>query len=282
MTLDLVSIRTDTNPLDALFYQPDRGASAGAVLLMHGNCKNFYTGPSRFLPPALTRLGLACLAYNRRGHDVMVTLNSREAGGGAFQLTEEAIADNRAAAAGLAARGFPRPVVIGHSNGGMLAVRHVADHPDTPALVLLSAHAGGRDIVRMIGEAGLLAGDRREEVTAQARALVAAGRGREPMLLPGWWYLATAESFLDFSTNLPDIVALAPQIRCPVLYLRGDKELKHIYPAEAFAARVGGTCEVRIVPDCDHFYTGREYAVADLIGSWLVANAVPRTAAASS
>jgi pimeloyl-ACP methyl ester carboxylesterase len=282
MTLDLVSIKTDTNPLDALFYQPDGGASVGAVLLMHGNSKNFYTGLSRFLPPVLTRLGLACLAYNRRGHDVMVTLNSREAGGGAFQLTAEAIADNRAAAAWLAARGFPRPVVIGHSNGGMLAVRHVADHPDTPALVLLSAHAGGRDIVRMIGEVGLLAGDRRAEITAQARALVAAGRGRELMLLPGWWYLATAESFLDFSANLPDIVALAPQIRCPVLYLRGDKELRHIYPAEAFAARAGGTCEVRIVPDCDHFYTGREDAVADLIGSWLVANAVPRTAAASS
>ena len=228
MTLDLVSIKTDTHPLDALFYQPDGGASAGAVLLMHGNCKNFYTGPARFLPPVLARLGYACLAYNRRGHDVMVTLNSREAGGGAFQLTAEAIADNRVAAAWLAARGFPRPVVIGHSNGGMLAVRHVADHPDTPALVLLSAHAGGRDIVRMIGEAGLLAGDRRAEITAQARALAAAGRGRELMMLPGWWYLATAESFLDLSANLPDIVALAPQIRCPVLYLRGDKELKHI------------------------------------------------------
>jgi pimeloyl-ACP methyl ester carboxylesterase len=279
--LDLVSIKTDTHPLDALFYQPDRGASAGAVLLMHGNCKNFYTGPSRFLPPVLTRLGLACLAYNRRGHDVVVTLNSREAGGGAYQSTAQAIADNRVAAAWLAARGFASPIVIGHSNGGMLAVRHVAHHPETPALVLLSAHAGGRDIVRMIGEIGLLAGDRGAEIAAHARALVEAGRGRELMMLPGWWYLATAESFLDFSTNLPDIVELAPHIHCPVLYLRGDKELAHIYPAEAFAARARA-CEVRIVPDCDHFYTGREDAVADLIGSWLAAHAVPRLAAASS
>jgi pimeloyl-ACP methyl ester carboxylesterase len=282
MHLDLVSIKTDTCPLDGLFYQPEHGACAGAVLLMHGNCKNFYSGPARFLPPALTRLGYACLAYNRRGHDVVVTLNSREAGGGAFQSTEEAIADNRLAAAWLVARGFPAPIVIGHSNGGMLAVRHVADHPQTPALVLLSAHAGGRDIVHMISEVGLLAGDRRTEIAETARALVTAGRGRDLMMLPGWWYLATAESFLDFSANLPDIVALAPQIRCPVLYLRGDKELAHIYPAEAFAARAGGPCDVRIVPDCDHFYTGREDAVAALVGAWLRTTALPRMATASS
>jgi alpha-beta hydrolase superfamily lysophospholipase len=29
-------------------------------------------------------------------------------------------------------------MVIGHSNGGMLAVQHIADHSATPALVLLS------------------------------------------------------------------------------------------------------------------------------------------------
>ena len=134
----------------------------------------------------------------------------------------------------------------------------------------------------MISEVGLLAGDRRVEIAETARALVAAGRGRDLMMLPGWWYLATAESFLDFSANLPDIVALAPQIRCPVLYLRGDQELAHIYPAEAFAAGAGGPCDVRIVPDCDHFYTGREDAVADLVGAWLRTTALPRMAAASS
>jgi pimeloyl-ACP methyl ester carboxylesterase len=69
------------------------------------------------------------------------------------------------------ATGFSRLVVIGHSNGGMLAVKHVSDHPDTPALVLLSAHGGGRDGVQQTSRAGMLAG---------ARTLVAAGRGREP------------------------------------------------------------------------------------------------------
>jgi hypothetical protein len=56
----------------------------------------------------------------------------------------------------------------------MLAVQHVADHPDTSALVLLSAHTGGKD--QNASRAGLLAGDRLAEITAQARAMIAAGR----------------------------------------------------------------------------------------------------------
>ena len=69
-------------------------------------------------------------------------------------------------------RGFPDPIVIGHSNGGMLAVRHVAEHPETPALVLLSAHCGGKDMLPLASKAGLLAQDRLEEITDEAEELV--------------------------------------------------------------------------------------------------------------
>src|SRR5262245_1914616 len=102
MHTELVSIPTGTTPLDGVYYEPDGGGAAGAVLLFHGNTMNFYVGAPRFLPPALTRLGLACLAFNRRGHDILSTRNSRAAQGGAFQSTAEAIADNRIAAAWLA------------------------------------------------------------------------------------------------------------------------------------------------------------------------------------
>ena len=269
MRITLVSIPTDTTPLDGAFYEPEGGASTGAVLLCHGNTMNFYVGAPRFLPPLLGRLGFACLAFNRRGHDILGTRDSRAAEGAAFQLTCEAIADNRIAAEWLAARGFPHPVVIGHSNGGMLAVRHVADHPQTPALALLSAHCGGKSLVARASRAGLLAGDRLEEITARAAALVQAGRGRELILLPGWWYVASAESFLDLLTELPDTLELAPRIACPVLYLRGDREPRDLYPAEAFQRRAAGPCTVEIVPDCDHFYVGREDAVAATVSAWL-------------
>jgi pimeloyl-ACP methyl ester carboxylesterase len=273
MRTELISIDTDTLPLDGAFHWPDGDATAGAVLLFHGNTMNFYVGAPRFLPPVLTRLGFACLAFNRRGHDILSIRDSRAAEGAAFQLTREGIADNRYAAAWLAARGFPNPVVIGHSNGGMLAVKHVADHPATPAMVLLSAHGGGRDGMERTCRAGLLAADRLAEVTATARALVASGRGRELMLVPGWWYVITAESFLDRMTEMPDVLELATAIRCPTLFIRGDQEDPEAYPAEAFQSRAGGPCDVVIVPNCDHFYIGREAAICDLVAGWLTRTA---------
>jgi len=269
MRATLVTIATQTTPLDGVFYAPEDAAPMGAVLLFHGNTMNFYVGAPRFLPPALTRLGFACLAFNRRGHDILGIRDSRAAEGAAFQLTREAIVDNRLAAEWLAERGFPHPVVIGHSNGGMLAVRHVVDHPETPALVLLSAHCGGKELVARVSQAGLLAGGRIDEITAQARALVAAGRGRELMLLPGWWYVVTAESFIDLLTELPDVVELAPQIGCPTLYVRGDQEPAEIYPAEEFQRRAGGPCKVEIVRNSGHFYVGREDAVTETVAEWL-------------
>jgi pimeloyl-ACP methyl ester carboxylesterase len=269
MRAELVSIATDAAPLDGLYYEPQGGRTKGAALLFHGNTMNFYMGPMRFLPPALAAMELAVLAFNRRGHDILSTRSSRVAEGGAFQTAAEGIEDNRLAARWLAARGFDAPAVIGHSNGGMLAVRHVADHPRTPALVLLSAHGGGKDIVRKGAKSGLMVGDRVEEFAARARGMVKEGRGRELMLMPGWWYAISAESFLDRLTETPDAVALAPQVKCPSLFVRGDKEPREQYPAEEFRARSGGPCTVEIVPDCDHFYNGREDAVGALVAAWL-------------
>jgi pimeloyl-ACP methyl ester carboxylesterase len=269
MRAELISIPTGTIPLDGLYYEPDGGATAGAVLLCHGNTMNFYTGALRFLPPALTQFGFACLAFNRRGHDILSTRNSRVAEGGAYQLAREGIEDNRLAARWMAQRGFPAPIVIGHSNGGMLAVQHVADHSQTPALVLLSAHLGGKEILRRSSRAGLMAQDRVEEFTARARELIRAGCGRELMLMPGWWYAISAESWLDRLTATPDALELAPKIRCPTLYIRGDQEPREQYPAEEFRSRAGGSCAVEIVSACDHFYNGREQAIQELVSSWL-------------
>jgi pimeloyl-ACP methyl ester carboxylesterase len=269
MKLELVSIATDAEALDGIFYTPDRGDIVAAAMIFHGNCLNFYSGPSRFLPEVLVSRGIACLAFNRRGHDMVAFLSGRDVGGGSFQLASEGIADNTYAAEWLAARGFQRPIVIGHSNGGMLGVRHCVEHPDTRALVLMSAHLGGRTIVARNSAAGLLAKDRVAEITAQAEKMVAAGRGRELILLPGWWWVISAESFLDRLYKTPDILEDAPKVRCPTLYLRGDKEIVDVYPAEAYAARAGGPCEARILPDCDHFYSGHETEVATAVADWL-------------
>ena len=270
MSIELVSIPTPTGqPLDGLLYATPKDTETGSVQLFHGNAMNFYVGHSRFLPPVLTKQGYTCLAYNRRGHDTLSTRNSRIPEGNAFASVEMSIEDNILARDYLLNRGCPAPVVIGHSNGGMLAVRHTADHPDTPALILMSAHRGGKTMIERASRNGLMACDRYTETLANARQLVSDGLGDELMLLPGWWHVMTAQVFCDQVDNLPHVLELAEQINCPVLYIRGDREPQELYPAEEFAERCSGTVDIAIVENCDHFYNGVEKYVADLIGDWL-------------
>lgn len=269
MPVEVVSIPTDTTPLDGLLYLPDDGNVRASAQLMHGNTMNFYVGPLAFLPRILVELGIACLAYNRRGHDVLSNRSSRRLEGGAFQTIAEAIEDNRLAAQWMKARGFPPPFVIGHSNGGTLAVRHVADHRDTPGLVLLSAHRGGKDLMRMMADNGLMAGNRFAEITSTAQSLVAEGRGDELMLVPGWWYVISARTYVEFLEHCPDIIAWSDQIPCPTLYIRDIGEPTDLYPGEGVARRSNRPFTLKILDAGGHYYSGGEQLIAETIGQWL-------------
>lgn len=269
MKLELISIATDTFPLDGIFYTPVDRPIRSVAMFFHGNCHNFYMGPSRFMPETLVADGIACLAFNRRGHDMVTSLGGRDIGGGSFQLAHEAIADNEYAAAWLRSRGLNNPIVIGHSNGGVLAAHYAAEHPETPAVVLMSAHVGGKTITKRMSANGLFGRDQLPEIEVRARQMVTEGRGKELMLLPGWWWVASAKCVLDYTANMPDTVECAGRTKVPVLFTRGDKEPAELYPAEAYAANCKSPCEVRILPDCDHFYTGQEDTVSDLVLKWL-------------
>lgn len=264
---ELVSLPTGDVPLDGMWYPPPTPPRT-AVMLMHGNGGNFYSGPVRFLPRHLVPRGLACFAFNRRGHDTLTT-RTRDPEGNAFQTASQTMADNSTARTFVAAQGFDSPVVIGHSNGGLYAARHVADHPGVRALVLLSAHCGGPEMLVRASALGLLAGDQRAELTARARELVAAGRPDALMLMPGWWYVTSAAAYLDMERNVPRLLDAAAAVSSPVLYLRGELEDPELYPAEQFAAQAAGPVDVRIVPGSDHFYTGFEDQVGRMVADWL-------------
>jgi pimeloyl-ACP methyl ester carboxylesterase len=267
MIAELVSVPTDDIQLDGLWYPPP-SAPREAVMLMHGNGANFYSGPVRFLPPHLVPRGYACFAFNRRGHETLTT-RTREPEGNAFQTAGQTMADNISARGFVAARGFGSPVVIGHSNGGLYAARHVADNPGVRALVLLSAHCGGPELLARASALGLLAKDQHDELHARARELVAAGRPDALMLMPGWWYVTSAASYLDMERNVPRLLEAAAGISCPVLYLRGELEDRDLYPAEDFAAHAAGPVDVRVIGGSDHFYTGLEDQVGRMVADWL-------------
>jgi pimeloyl-ACP methyl ester carboxylesterase len=268
MRTELISIPTPTHPLDAAYYTPDASIK-GAAMYCHGNQMNFYVCAARFLAPPLTSLGYAFMPFNRRGHDSVSTYDSRDCVGGAFQTVAEGIEDNEIAAKYLATKGFTGPIVIGHSNGGVLASEHVARHPETRALILLSAHAGGNRMTNPRSARNFSTAGDTEELKKHAEALVAAGKPRQLMLIPAWWWVISARTYLDRLTNAPDLVENAKRITCPVLFIRGDKEPMENYPAERFKDNCAGPCEVAIIPNCDHFYVGAEDLVAKTVTDWL-------------
>ncbi|MDH3444857.1 MAG: alpha/beta hydrolase [Deltaproteobacteria bacterium] len=268
MRTELISIATPTHPLDGVIYTPN-GEIKGAAMYCHGNQMNFYVCAARFLAPSITSLGYAFMPFNRRGHDSVSTYDSRDCVGGAYQTVAQGIEDNFLASKYLADKGFPNPIVIGHSNGGVLASEHVATHPETRALILLSAHAGGNRLTNPNSARSYTINEKTDAQIKEAEALVAAGKPRQLMLIPAWWWIISARTFLDRLTNAPDLVANAKKIKCPVLFIRGDQEPKENYPAERFKENCDGPCEISIIPNCDHFYVGAEDKVAKVVTDWL-------------
>ena len=269
MRLNLISIETATTPLDGLLYEPD-GPARGCVQLFHGQAMNFYVGHSRFLPPALVDAGFACLAYNRRAHDILSTRdNVIEPEGRALVRVAEAVEDNNIARSWLLDRGLPAPHLVGHSFGGMLAVAHAAAHSDTPSLALLSPIRGGEGLVATTGRNGLLGEERTDEIVQQARVLVAEGRGDELIVMPRWWHVVSANALVDLLTEAPDILRLAEHVVAHTLALRGSLERDSVYPTEDFAALVGGESRTMIVDGSHHFYNGHEQQVSRAVVDWI-------------
>lgn len=278
MRVSVVSIPTPTAPLDGLFYEPEDGTPRGCVQLLHGQAMNFYVGHSRFMPPALAEAGFAALAYNRRTHDILSTRDSvATLEGSAYVSPSEAMQDNEIAREWLLARGMPEPHLVGHSYGGMLATVQARAHPQAPSLTLLSPIRGGADQLRGAGRYGLLAGERTEELIEQAGKLRAEGRGKELLLVPGWWRVVSADAVMAMLTETPDVLEIAEAVTVPTLAIRGSLEPDWAYPVDGFAARAPAECKTLVLEGCAHFYVGYETQVTDLALEWISSHASPVT-----
>jgi pimeloyl-ACP methyl ester carboxylesterase len=261
---------SDGFPLDGLLHTAESGSGDRAALIVHGKTMNFYTCLGRILPPHLVRLGWSCLAMNRRGHDLGGIRNGRASYGGAWERFADSQLDIAGGMAELTRRGFRRIVLIGHSFGGISSAAYAADHPDgVAALGLCSAGRGGREYLVQVSRAGELARDRHAEVDAEARRLVAQGRGDQMIALPGWWYAITAASWVDLSENVPATAESARRYPGPVLALRGSKEPRDNYPAEKVAEACGPRATLAVIPGADHFYNGAQAELAKAVCDWL-------------
>jgi dienelactone hydrolase len=210
--------------------------------------------PFRQIADTLSRRGIAVLRLDDRGVG--------ESDAGPPTVTSEDFAhDIRAAIAYLRARpeiDTTRIVLLGHSEGGVIAPMVAEADPTVRALVLMAAPASpGRAIVRsqqhyLVDTVAKLTGARRDSILAQYERATDSISASVPWMR---WFLEHDPS------------ETARRVRAPVLILQGDAD--HQVPSSeaeklASAFRAGGNrrVTVRLFPGTNHLF------VTDTIGGF--------------
>lgn len=137
------------------------------------------------------------------------------------------------------------PILIGHSDGGSIALIYAGASPARPprGLVLLAPHVFVEDcsiesITRM----------REMYESTDLRARLAKHHENVDAAFHGW-----NDVWLDPAFRSWNIEAYLPAITCPVLVLQGeDDEYGSARQVEAIAAQVSGPVKTGILAECGH------------------------------
>ena len=138
-----------------------------------------------------------------------------------------------------------RPVLIGHSDGGTIALLYAAAFPERVcAVITLAAHVM-LDELTFAGVCALKRGWGEGELRSQLERIH--GPGAET-LFRGW-----SGFWLDPARREWSIVDRLPRINCPVLAIQGaDDEYGLPAQLDAIANGVAGPAERMLVPKCAH------------------------------
>lgn len=150
MLADLVETRTtDGITLGGAYFAPldvDRGSSVEAMCFFHGDGGHFYRPLYLKLGQRLAEQGIAFLAANRRGHDIV----SHGASGGplkgyAFESVDESRLDYAVWLEFLRDRGHQRIAIGGHSGGAVRSVYTQAKEQFEDVVAVLPVSPGEYD-----------------------------------------------------------------------------------------------------------------------------------------
>jgi pimeloyl-ACP methyl ester carboxylesterase len=138
-----------------------------------------------------------------------------------------------------------RPILVGHSDGGSIALLYAAADPDRPAAcVSIAAHVFVEDET-LEGIRGVV--DRWDAGSLKARLARYHG-GNTEMMFRGWAGTWLSPKFRDW--NIEDRL---PAIVCPTLVMQGEHD-EHgtLAQVEAIARGISGPVETYVVPGCGH------------------------------
>jgi pimeloyl-ACP methyl ester carboxylesterase len=272
---------TDGLFLDGVLWHPQSTGQlpVDAFLLIHGTGSNFYApGLLETFARLAVAGGTAVLRINTRGHDGISSIPGRSSslkGGATYERIGDCTLDVTASVSWLAAKGFDRVVLVGHSMGGVKALysQAHAHHAAVTGVIGISPPRFSHQ--RMASHPR---GEKFREEFGRARDLVAQGQPEQLLAvtqpLP---FLATAAGYVEKygPEDRYDFVPLLLRLKCPVLILFGSESIK-TSPAfdgldtaltEVVAGNSAIACE--IVAGANINYTGCENVPFTRAAAWL-------------
>ncbi|PKO85826.1 MAG: alpha/beta hydrolase [Betaproteobacteria bacterium HGW-Betaproteobacteria-12] len=144
----------------------------------------------------------------------------------------------------LAVLGIERPVLIGHSDGGSIALIFAGSFPEVPlGIAVLAPH----EFVEEVTLAGIRAARAAWTTTDLAQKLARYHHTRTEQVFRDWNDTWLSPAFRDW--NIEDYL---PPIACPVLAIQGvDDEYATLRQIEVIAERLPGT-RLLALPACGH------------------------------
>ncbi len=241
------------NPVDNTFYLQAGGHTLRARTIIPSG-KNMQTTPVlvflheglgcieiwRTFPEKLSRLaGLPALIYDRYGSGGSDPLQNGYSGNPFRREADIVLPDI------LAGCGIERPLLIGHSDGGSIALQYASIYPDRPMGVIVeAAHVFAEELTLSSIHKAVTAF---EEENLKEKLARYHGERTESMF-HNWadiWLLPENRSW--------NMEAVLPRITCPLQIIQGENdEYGTLAQVEAIAAGASGRTETLILPECAH------------------------------
>jgi pimeloyl-ACP methyl ester carboxylesterase len=162
----------------------------------------------------------------------------------------------------LAALGIERPVLIGHSDGGSIALIFAGAFPEVPqAVAVMAPH----EFVEEVTLAGIRAAKTTWETTDFPKKLARYHHAQTERVFADWNDTWLSPAFRDWN-----IESYLPKIRCPVLAIQGeDDEYATMRQIDVIAEQVPGTQLLKL-PRCGHSpHRDQEAAVLDALSAFV-------------
>jgi pimeloyl-ACP methyl ester carboxylesterase len=264
----------------AIFMPPKERARPVAVVWVHGWGTNFYDPAYARIARALAERGVTTFTVNTRMHDLGTSATHvqgrRVRGGGYWGVTSEQTRDIEAWMDVVAAHGFARVVLVGHSAGWPAAAIYQAERQD-PRVQGMVLASGPVQPLEPPSDAALI---------TEGRRLLAEGKGddllRLPRSFPSFISAATYIDQVDTPKAYLDIFgvkgtdAAIAKITGPLLAIfgtsgdvGGDADLAVIRATPRRLATGPRRIDTATIARADHMYTGEEAQVAQVIADWL-------------